>query len=182
VLKALSAEERADLLVTLLRAHPELIAEAERLAGDSLEREDRSRIADAVGAALRRLRLEDLAERAGDQWGGGYVEPQEAGREMLREVVDPHLSDMACRAKLGSRVAALEIGLGVLTGLYGCRAERDNDLALVHAGLPDAVDDLAYTVITAIGKAKLELPQDWLAEECPAWVSMAFRLTRARGR
>jgi hypothetical protein len=92
------------------------------------------------------------------------------------------LSDMARRAKLGSRDAALEIGLGVLTGLYGCRGECDNDLALVHAGLPDAADDLAYTVITAIGKAKLELPKDWLAEECPAWVSMAFRLARARGR
>jgi hypothetical protein len=37
-------------------------------------------------------------------------------------------------------------------------------------------------VIISIGKARLELPQDWLAEECQAWVSMAFRLTRARER
>jgi hypothetical protein len=91
--------------------------------------------------------LSQLADRAGPQWGGGYVDPNEAADEMLYEVVQPYLEDLERRARIGAVQAAREIGLGVLMGLYACRDEDDNDRVLTHAGTPDAVDNLGSQAI-----------------------------------
>ncbi|MGI5486372.1 hypothetical protein [Microtetraspora malaysiensis] len=164
-----SEAERADVLLALLKAHPELVAEAERLAEAMLEGQDREEVAASVARQLRLLHIRDLADRAGPQWGGGYVDPVEAVYEMAAEVVQPYLDDLTRRVKIGTIAAALEIGLGLLSGLYGCRQEDDNDLALVHGGLPDVVDDLADRVLTVMRKTDLAIPEDWMADECPAW-------------
>ena len=87
--------------------------------------------------------------------------------EMLAEVVQPYLDDIARRARLGARRAAVDIGVAVLLGLYECREETNDDMILTHAGLPDAVDDLARTVYKALRAAHLTLPA--LTDECPEW-------------
>jgi hypothetical protein len=74
-LESLSAVERASILGTLLRAHPELLAEAELLAAGFLSQENRHAVAEDVADELRALHLSQLADRAGPQWGGGYVDP-----------------------------------------------------------------------------------------------------------
>jgi len=169
-LGSLSAAERAEVLAALLRAHPELLVEAEALAAGLLDRHDQDEVAAEVAGGLRGLHLGLLAQRAGPQWGGGYVAPDEAADELLGEVVDPYLDDLARRARAKAVEAAREIGLGVLLGLYTCREEDDNDLVLTHAGLPDAVDDLALRVMKVMQKAGLDLSRVWLAERCPAWI------------
>jgi len=62
---------------------------------------------------------------------------------MLADIVQPYLDDIARRVRLGARRAAAKIGVAVLLGVYECREEAGDDLVLTHAGLPDAVDDLA---------------------------------------
>jgi hypothetical protein len=131
-LESLSAVERASILIALLRAHPELLAEAEQLAAGFLSQEDRHAVAEDVADELRALHLSQLADRAGPQWGGGYVGPNEAADEMLYEVVKPYLEDLERRARIGAVQPAREIGLGVPMGLYACRDENDNDLVLTH--------------------------------------------------
>jgi hypothetical protein len=168
-LAALTADDRAVVLAELLRVHPTLTAEAEQLARSLLELSDRDSVATEVTATLLALNLEDLAARAGPQWGGGYVEPHEAADELLAEAVQPYLDDLKRRAKAGSRHAATEIGLGLLLSLYARRDVDDNDLLLTHAGMPDAVDDLAWQVRSAMTASGLEMPEGWLAEECPDW-------------
>ncbi len=168
-LESLSAVERDSILTALLRSHPELLAEAERLAAGLLARQDRDAVAESVAAELRALHLGQLADRAGPQWEGGYVDPTEAADELLYEAVQPYLEDLKPRARIGAVEAAREIGLGVLTGLYACRGEDDNDRVLTHAGMPDAVDDLGSLAIRIMEKAGLDVPNDWLAEQCPAW-------------
>lgn len=73
-LESLSAAERASILTALLQAHPELLAEAEQLAAGFLSQEDRHGVAEDVADELRALHLSQLADRAGPQWGGGYVD------------------------------------------------------------------------------------------------------------
>lgn len=168
-LASLTAIESACVLEALLRAHPRLRAEAERLAADLLEDDDREAVAADVADELRALHLGDLADRAGPQWGGGYVEPHEAAHDMLAEAVQPYLDDLDRRARIGAQDAATEIGLGLLLGLCSCRDEDDNDRLLTHAGMPDAIDNLAWQVRSAMVKSGLELPEGWLVEQCADW-------------
>jgi hypothetical protein len=119
---------------------------------------------------LSALQLRDLADRAGPQWGGGYVEPHEAAHDLLAEAVQPYLDDLDRRALIGARDAATEIELGLLLGLYSWRDEDDNDRLLTHAGMPDAVDDLASRVRAVMRKSGLTIPEGWLAQECPDWL------------
>ena len=167
--ESLSAVERASILGALLQAHPELLAEAELLAAGFLSQEDRHAVAEDVADELRALHLSQLADRAGPQWGGGYVDPYEAACEMLVEVVQPYMVDLERRARTGAVQAAREIGLGVLMGLYACRDEDDNDRVLTHAGTPDAVDNLGSQAVRIMKNAGLDVPDDWLGDTCPAW-------------
>ncbi|WP_371779715.1 hypothetical protein [Streptosporangium subroseum] len=169
VVSALSVAERADVLVALIEAHPELAAEAERLAGSLLAGHGRERTAHSIAAELRGLHLGDLAGRAGPRWDGGHVDPVDAAYELVQEAVQPYLDDVARRARAGARAAALEVGLGLLSGLYGCRHEDDPDLVLVQAGLPDVIDHQVDHVIAAMDKAGLPIPDGWMADQCPEW-------------
>jgi hypothetical protein len=168
-LEALSAVEQASVLSALLQAHPDLQAEAEQLAAGLLAQDDRHAVAEGVADELRALHLRQLADRAGPQWGGGYVDPHDAADEMLEETVQPYLEDLERRARIGAVEAAQEIGFGVLMGLYGCRDEDDNDRVLTHAGMPDAVDNLGSQATRAMKDAGLDVSDDWLVEQCPGW-------------
>ena len=168
-LDVLSADERAGVLTALLLAHPELAAEAEALAAARMESDDSEAVAEYLSYELRALHLEQLADRAGAHYGGRYIEPHEAAHDMLAEVIQPYLNDLDRRTKVGARAAAEQIALGVLAGMYACRHEHDNDRVLTHAGMPDAIDNLATTALTTMDNAGLDLPPEWLAEHCPAW-------------
>jgi hypothetical protein len=98
-----------------------------------------------------------------------YVDPHNAADEMLDEILQPYLEDLERRARIGAVQAAWEIGFGVLMGLYACCDEDDNDRVLTHAGTPDAVDNLGSQAIRAMKNAGLDVPDDWLVEQCPAW-------------
>jgi hypothetical protein len=170
-LDVLSAVERASILTTLLRAHPELTREAEAMAVKQLAEEDSVAVAADVAADLRALDLEQLSDRAGAQWGGGYIDPHEAAHDLLAEVIQPYLDDLSRRAKVGAGTAGGQIACGLLAGLYACRDEDDNDLVLTHAGMPDAVDHLARAVLATCDKAGIAVPEQWLADTCPEWAS-----------
>jgi hypothetical protein len=59
------------------------------------------------------------------------------------------------------------------------RFEDDAERVLTHAGMPDSVDHLAIQVISRMARHGLELPEGWLAEECPGWPeSWSARPTR----
>jgi len=90
ILDRLEPEEAQAVLHRLLTAHPDLRAEAERLAGSLLGETSFEIIACAVADALRSVNLEDLDSLAGrHSWG--YTEPSEAAWELLQEAVAPLL-------------------------------------------------------------------------------------------
>lgn len=175
-LSALSLAERSQILDELIRNRPELATEVDRLAAQLLHaHEDREAVALRVAAALQALDLGDLADRAGAQWGGGYVEPTQAAHDLLTETLQPVFDDLTRRAKLGATAAATETGYGTLLGLSMCRTCRNDDLVLSHAGLPDAVDELAWLVVDTMARAGLTVDAGWMAEECPEWLALVQR-------
>lgn len=128
VLEHLKAEEAQDVLRRLLAAHPDLGAEAEKIARSLLGEVAFEAVAADVEHAVRARDLEDLNGRAGrHEWG--YVEPTEAAWEILEETVEPFLDDMKRQIELGLEVEALEICKGVVLGLYRVEHGKRGELA-----------------------------------------------------
>jgi hypothetical protein len=118
-LTSLRPEETVQVLAELVKRHPELAAEAEKLAAVVIAPQRRDQIEASVSRRLRGLDIDDLAERAG-MHRGQYIEPWTAAGELIDETVGPHLEDVRRLAGLGRVADAHEVAAGVLAGLYAC--------------------------------------------------------------
>jgi hypothetical protein len=156
-LDRLTTTERGQLLSELLMAHPDLVDQAENHALTLLAVADADEIAKSIEWTLREADADQLALRAGRIYGRGYVHENEAASEILEELLQPDLDDLARRAALGLHDVASQIGLGLLRGLARCRTAVEDGTVLAYAG-PDVTDDLAWSVHDALTKAKVSLP------------------------
>ena len=109
LIAACSDEEKAAVLDTVLSLHPEIAADAERLARAVLDAADSGDIAEEVIDALSPL--DDL--RAGT--------PAETAADVIELALEPHLSTIDRRAQAGLDDSAATVALGVLRGLYEYR-------------------------------------------------------------
>ena len=158
-LKSLTPDERGKLLNELLLAHSELIDDAEHRARTHLAVADADSVAALFQQTLREADADQLALRAGRVLGRGYVEVGEAACEILEELLQTELDDLARRANLDLDDAAIQIGLGLLRGLAECRTRVVDGTVLAYAG-EDVTDGLAWSVCNAVAKSKLTLPGD----------------------
>ena len=165
-LDALTLQERAGLLEELLAARPELREQAEAMARGRLVNEDRAGVADDVESALRCCDIDELSSRAGYHPGRGYVDPSEAAYEILDETLQPFLDDLTRRGELGMTAAAVELAVGILCGLYACRAPGSESLLEYAADYPV---ERAADVFERCAKLKVELPVDDLGQLIPEW-------------
>ncbi|MGP0110323.1 MAG: hypothetical protein ACLPR9_15940 [Acidimicrobiales bacterium] len=168
-LKSLTPDERGQLLNELLRAHPELVDDAEHRARTHLAAADADAVAALFQQTLREADADQLALRAGRVLGRGYVEVGEAACEILEELLQSELDDLARRAKLGLDDAAIQIGLGLLRGLAECRNAVIDGTVLAYAG-EDVTDGLAWSVCNAVADAKLTMPGDAFDNLPSDWV------------
>lgn len=152
--RRLSDDECSVLLAELLLRHPELAAEAEEITSTLLVVENEQELGDEITAKLRALRA------------NGPVSV-DAGRGRVLDVLQPYIDDLTRRKERGGRRAAADIAIAVLSGLYGCREDTEEDMLLVRMGLPGAADDLARMVYEKVKPLQLSLPS--LADECPEW-------------
>jgi hypothetical protein len=140
---------------------PELIAEAERLALARLAAVDTDAVAEAIEWALREADPDQLAYRAGQVHGRGYVHENEAAYEILEELLQSELDDLTRRDGFGLRDAARQMAIGLLRGLANCQRNVEDGTVLAYAG-PDITDDLAWSVHDTLAKTGLDLPDDVL--------------------
>ncbi|MGO9899154.1 MAG: hypothetical protein ACLP0J_05575 [Solirubrobacteraceae bacterium] len=167
-LATLGPVELAGVLEELLRARPELRADAERIAREQLAGADLEAVAEQVEWELRSLSSDELNGRAGRQrWG--YVEPIEAAWELLGETVAAHDREIERLIALGMIAAALDTALGVIAGLYRCRGRDDGDLLLSWA--PDFLLEHADSVVDDLAKARIEEPPELVADIAPDWAA-----------
>ena len=186
VLDRLKPGEAETVLRRLLAAHPDLGAEAERIARLVLGEVSFESVASEVEDAVRALDLDDLDSRAGSHaWG--YTEPSEAAWELLEEAVGPFLEDMQRQMKLGLEAEALEICKGLVLALYRLRKETNGDGLLGWA--PDfpaetaahAVDtwrtggDNRKRVVQRDPRKRPGFPQDFVEKFVSEWGSLIGR-------
>jgi hypothetical protein len=146
VLDRLGSDELAAVLRSLLKSHPDLRTEAEKIAVEVVSAPSVDAIADEVLTNVEDLDMDDLNSRAGrHSWG--YVEPTDAAWELLEQAVEDALADMKRRMELGLEVAAEAICTGIVVGLSQANVEKSDlvlqwapDFPLEHAGY--AVDEL----------------------------------------
>jgi hypothetical protein len=165
-LDRLKSGERGELLGALLASHPELTAEAERLALAGLAAVDADEVAEAIEWALRDADADQLVNRAGRVRGWGYVHENEAASEILEELLQPELDDLVRRAGLGLHGAAREMAIGLLRGLANCQSNVEDGTVLAYAG-PDVTGGLTWSVRDTLAKVDLDLPDDILGDPPP---------------
>jgi len=184
ILERLAPEEGNAILRLLLEEHPELRTEAEQLATDVIGASSQE-VADNLYHRLIGVDLDALNERAGaHSWG--YVEPSEAGWELLEEEVDDFVSDMKRKAELGLISAAETVCAGIVEGLYRAR-NIQSDGALGWA--PDFPAEKAFSVIkdfldssepAARGPAQNRL-KEALSVSTPEWMDIVVRAIGEQG-
>ncbi|MHB1974636.1 MAG: hypothetical protein ACYCR4_10205 [Acidimicrobiales bacterium] len=167
----------AAILEELLRRHPELRAEVERIACERLATTDEEAVADEIESELGCLAINELNGRAGRQ-RGGYVEPTDAAWELLEEAVAAYDHEVDRLVELGMIEAATATALGVISGLYRCRDCADGELLLSWA--PDFPLEHASGVVRDLAKAGVEFPHELLAAAAPEWVNPLASATRDR--
>lgn len=176
-LATLGPVELAGVLEQLLRSRPELRAEAELIAREQLAGADLETIAEEVVGELRSLASDELNGRAGRQrWG--YVEPTEAAWELLGETVTARDREIERLLELGMIAAALDTALGLIAGLYRCRACDDGALLLSWA--PDFPLEHAASAVGDLAKAGIEVPTELVADIAPEWAASLIGRGRPR--
>jgi hypothetical protein len=184
VVDALDGAEAKQLLATLLDAYPELLTEVAGLAEAELGAVTAEDLAEEVAFALEGLSVEDIWERAGTQPDGSYLEPTEAGWEVVEEAVAPFIADLTRRVELGRRAEATALCEGVLLGLYSISHEEGEFLD-GHAS--DTLEGAAAGAVEAWKKGsrdragsgvrarELAAMRRFLSDALPDWESFLVR-------
>lgn len=143
--------EKASILTQLLVDDPTLRTRAEDIARQTLARVDIAAVSDLVVEAILELNTEDLATRAGPR-RHGYVEPTDAAWQLLEEVIQPWIEDIARRARLGLHQAAADLATALTQALETAeeRADRIND-CLLREWAPDFSSEAASWVERELG-------------------------------
>ena len=118
-LQLLTGDEAFEVLRELLAMHPDLVADALRVANALLATTSFPAVAQRVFDAVVELGLDDFD--AGPS-ATGYIEPSEAAWEAIERAVAPYFNDLKRRMILRHLDEAAEIAKGIVLGLY--RAEQ----------------------------------------------------------
>lgn len=173
MLEILTDGQRVRVLAALLVAHPDLVAEADELARAHLGATDHEVVRQQLTVALLRVPMTAVGERSGRQRGRGYVEPEEACYQLLREVLAPFLDEIGRRAAVDLGEAAVGYGLALLDGLYRLRDHDGDDSALRWCGPDRECWELATSVVRAWEDAGIPPPSDRVDAICPEWAGLA---------
>jgi hypothetical protein len=161
-LDALRTGEQAQVLATLLRAHPELAAEAEWVATTLLSAPSRDEVCARLVETLTSYEFSDM-----DAPDVGVCDPDDACAYLVDKALDPYLAEIRRRASLGLTNAAHGIAAGALSCLYLLRTyEHSAEHVLGGAG---RLATYARRVTELLTELDIPLPQDVLLTTCPQW-------------
>lgn len=167
VARSLYPSEHVTLVARLLAERPDLIDVVEDLAADLLGDTDRRDVADEVVDSYLDVEFTEIGARVG-RVPGGYVDEHEARWQMLEELLEPCLEDIARRWRLGFEEAAVELAVGALHGLYDLREAPEYTLIRWGATADDTFA-LAQNVTFACERLGCELPSEEVVERTTEW-------------
>ncbi len=180
-LEELEPTEALEVLRTLLKSHPGLKEEAEGIATSLIADTSFEAVAEDVEWNLEGPDLDDLNSRAG-RHRSGYVGPNDAAYEILREAIEPTIQEMRRQIQLGLDREALETCKGLILGLYGVRKKESGGCL---AWAPDFPEDTAGEIINEwIGERKQmgktrSFPRSFIDQHVPEWKSLFDRIFKS---
>jgi hypothetical protein len=161
-LEALRTNEQAQVLASLLKAHPELAPEAEWVATTMLSAPSQVEVSAELTRILAGYEFADM-----DADDVSVCDPDDVCAYLVDKAIDPYLAEIRRRAGLGLVNAAHGIASGVLTSLYGLRVyENSGEHVLGGAG---RLADYAGRVTDLLVDLNIPLHQDILEASCPGW-------------
>jgi len=176
-LKRLGQAEEAKLLSLLLKAHPELRAEAETLALGMITAVDPEAVAEEVTWAFQGIDQDEIWGRSGPDRFGGYTDPGEAADEICEETFEPFLNELQRLLEMGQMESALAQVQGLLLGLSRLKDELPDD-AQEYPSESGALCVLEAWAKAAPVGSEPALVQ-WIQQEFPAdWASHLETLWR----
>lgn len=116
MIEDLTPEEAQRVLRALLRAHADLVGEAEAIARCQWEEFDALNIAEAIVGDVLQLDIQDLNHRTA--YPEDWVSPGEAAWQLCDEVLQPWQFEWDRMVRLGRDQDASEVLQGILLGLY----------------------------------------------------------------
>jgi len=172
-LDALDGDEAKNVLRQLLRAHPELVADAEELAERELDNVDVESVGHDLRYVLSLVDLQELYATSGPQPGGGYVDPSEGCWQVLEDNVEPYIDHLLRLVGAGREDTAADVVRGVVLGLYAFENDEPGE-TVEH--VPDFGVETAGVVISRwrsapgskAAKAARRLGRD-LTDRIPRW-------------
>lgn len=186
-LKRLGQAEEAKLLSLLLKAHPELRAEAESLALEMITTVDLEAVADEVAWAFEGIDQDRIWERSGPDPLGGYTDPGEAADEICEETFEPFLKELKRLLDMGQMEPALAQVKGLLLGLSRLRDELPEDAREYpsESGAFAVLQTWAKTAPTGSEPGLVEwmhqeLPGDWGSHMERVWRDLRHRAGKSR--
>jgi hypothetical protein len=141
-----------------------------------LGRVEPEEVADVVYSDLDALEVEEVWDRSG-KTRHGYVDTSEAADQMIREVLDPYLEEMAKYHRLGMPAEAKRMCMGLLLGLYQFEHECTSQF---KDWAPDAAGSFAWVVVDAWkkgapGRADVKAVKAFVEEELGGWCAYLFQ-------
>ncbi len=166
LLTFMDGAECRTVLRMVSRLEPQL-AEVIRTVGlGLLSAPDPAAVSDDVEDELLSMPHTDLADRAGPQDEGGYVEPTDAAWELLEEAIEPWAVDVERRATLGLVEAAAVITVAIVEGLRRCHPAP---VETVLEWAPEAPEELAGQLLRRAEAAGVSVDPDELTSVASDW-------------
>jgi hypothetical protein len=131
----LSPGDALAILKILAREDDRLAAHVAEVATSYLSSVDPEEIAHVLYEDLDALEVEEVWDRAGPT-RHGYVEPQDASSEMVKQVIEPFMQEMRRYAQMGLHAQAKQACIGLLLGLYRFEHESTNEFKDWSVGEP----------------------------------------------
>lgn len=183
-LEMLRADESMQVLLSMIRRHPELRSEADDLALALIENADAEKIGSELGQRLREVDIFDTIDA--EPRDGRYVANWELAQQTLDALLEPYLADLQRRIELGLKEAAQSTCLGIVRGLYQAKDCAGDDSLLTYA--PDFCENEAHYVVGLLAKQsgrlhrrRWSLPDDSHGL-LPDWPWLFHQRARSRNR
>ena len=145
IIDHLSPTDALSIVRTLAASDEQLARRIAEMAIDHLSKVDPEEVAAVLYYELDALEVEEVWDRAG-RTRYGYVEPGEAADQMIEEVMEPFLEELAKYQKLGMNTEANRMCMGLLLGLYRFKRESTSEF---RDWASDAPIIFAETVVDA---------------------------------
>lgn len=126
IIDQLPLKDALGILKDLADSDPKLAARIAEMALARLSQVDVEDVAGFLLAELESLQVEEVWDRA-DATRYGFIEPSDAAGEMLDEVINPFLEELARYQKLGLYVQTNRMCMGLLEGLHAFEYESTSE-------------------------------------------------------